>query len=112
MGVTAADVSHQLRRVQQEVPGGRGDIGGAEQSVRTIATVQTVAGLAALDVPLVDGRRIRLDQVATVTDTIAERRAIAGYYQGPTSVSNGPLYPSTELYIENVLVHRQFFTSN
>lgn len=41
-----------------------------------------------------------------------ERRAIAGYYQGPTSVSNGPLYPSTELYIENVLVHRQFFTSN
>lgn len=41
-----------------------------------------------------------------------ERRAIAGYYQGPTSVSNGPLFASTELYIENVLVHRQFFASN
>jgi multidrug efflux pump subunit AcrB len=77
IGVTAADVSHALRRVQQEAPGGRGDISGAEQSVRTIATVATVAELQDLDVPLADGRRIRLDQVATVKDTIAERRAIA-----------------------------------
>ncbi len=77
MGVTAADVSHQLRRVQQEVPGGRGDVGGAEQSVRTIATVKTVIELASLDIPLADGRRVRLNQIATVTDTIAERRAIA-----------------------------------
>ena len=77
MGVTAADVSRQLRRVQQEVPGGRGDVGGAEQSVRTIATVKTMAELAALDIPLTDGRRIRLDQIAAVADTTAERRAIA-----------------------------------
>ncbi len=77
LAVTPAEISHQLRRVQQEVPGGRGDVGGAEQSVRTIATVKTVAELAALDVPLADGRRIRLDQVASVTDTVAERRAMA-----------------------------------
>jgi multidrug efflux pump subunit AcrB len=77
LGVTAADVSHQLRRVQQEVPGGRGDVGGAEQAVRTIATVKTVPELAAMDLPLADGRHVRLDQVATVTDTIAERRATA-----------------------------------
>jgi multidrug efflux pump subunit AcrB len=30
--VSAADVSHQLRRAQMEAPGGRGDVGGAEQS--------------------------------------------------------------------------------
>jgi multidrug efflux pump subunit AcrB len=77
LGVTAADVSHQLRRVQQEVPGGRGDVGGAEQSVRTIATAKTVEELAGIDVPLADGRRVRLDQVATITDTVAERRAMA-----------------------------------
>ena len=77
IGATAADVSQALRRVQQEAPGGRGDISGAEQSVRTIATVATVAELQAIDIPLNDGRRIRLDQVATVKDTIAERRAIA-----------------------------------
>ncbi len=77
IGVTAADISRQLRRVQQEVPGGRGDVGGAEQSVRTIATVKTVAELTALDIPLADGRRVRLDQVATVSDTTAEQRAVA-----------------------------------
>ena len=77
LGATAADVSHQLRRTQQEVPGGRGDVSGAEQAVRTIATVQTVAQLAALDIPLADGRRVRLDQVAKVIDTVAEQRALA-----------------------------------
>ena len=77
MRVTAADVSQQLRRVQQEVPGGRGDVGGAEQAVRTIATVKSVADLAALEMPLADGRRVRLDKVARVTDTSADRRAVA-----------------------------------
>lgn len=72
---TAAEVSRQLRSVQQEAPGGRAQLGGAEQSLRTIATVQTAAELGALEIPLQDGRRIRLDQVATVSDTLAERRS-------------------------------------
>ena len=75
--VAAIDVSRQLKNVQREAPGGRGDISGAEQSVRTIATVQTAAELAALDIPLQDGRRVRLDQIATVSDTVAEPRALA-----------------------------------
>jgi multidrug efflux pump subunit AcrB len=75
--VSALDVSRQLRLVQKEAPGGRGDISGAEQSVRTIATVKTAAELAAIDLPLTDGRRVRLDQVATVTDTVSEPRAVA-----------------------------------
>jgi len=77
LGVSAADVSHQLRSVQLETPGGRGDVGGAEQSVRTIATVQTAAELGAMEIPIANGRRVRLDDVATVTDSIAERRATA-----------------------------------
>ena len=77
LGVTAADISQQLRLVQQEVPGGRGDVSGAEQSVRTIATVKTVSELAAIDIPLTDGRRIRLDQVAVVKDTVGEQRSMA-----------------------------------
>ncbi|MFA9218861.1 MAG: efflux RND transporter permease subunit, partial [Sphingomonadaceae bacterium] len=75
--VSALDVSRQLHAVQKEAPGGRGDISGAEQSVRTIATVKSAAELAALELPLADGRRVRLDQVASVTDTVAEPRAIA-----------------------------------
>ncbi len=75
--VAAVEVSRQLRSVQREAPGGRGDVSGAEQSVRTIATVKSAAELAALDIPLADGRRVRLDQVAKVTDTVAEPRALA-----------------------------------
>ena len=75
--VTAIDVSRRLRQVQQEAPGGRGDISGAEQSVRTIATVKTAAELALMDIPLDDGRRVRLDQIAAVHDSVAEPRAIA-----------------------------------
>lgn len=77
LGATAADVSRQLRAVQQESSGGRLDLAGGEQAVRTIATVRSAAELAALDIPLSDGRRIRLDQVATVTDTVAEPRSLA-----------------------------------
>ncbi|MFG6459622.1 efflux RND transporter permease subunit [Roseateles sp. BYS96W] len=75
LGVTAAEVSRQLKQVQQEAPGGRAQLGGAEQSLRTIATVQTAAELAAMDIPLNDGRHVRLEQVASVADTLAERRS-------------------------------------
>ena len=75
--VTAADISRQLRRVQQEASGGRADVGGAEQTVRTIATVRSAGELARMDIALSDGRSVRLDQVATVSDTVAERRSAA-----------------------------------
>ncbi|MES2743043.1 MAG: efflux RND transporter permease subunit [Pseudomonadota bacterium] len=75
--VSALDVSRQLRLVQREAPGGRGDVSGAEQSVRTIATVKTAAELSRIDIPLADGRHLRLDQVANVSDTVAEPRAVA-----------------------------------
>ncbi|CAN5789748.1 efflux RND transporter permease subunit [soil metagenome] len=77
LNATAADISRQLRQIQQEASGGRTDVGGSEQSVRTIATVHTAEELARIEVSLSDGRRIRLDQVATVSDTVAEKRSAA-----------------------------------
>ncbi len=77
LGVTAADISRRLRAVQQESSGGRVDFAGAEQAVRTLATVQSAAELAALDIPLADGRRVALSQVATVSDAVAEQRSAA-----------------------------------
>ena len=75
LNATAADVSRQLRRIQQEASGGRVDLGGAEQSVRTIATVKSAEELAAMDINLSDGRRVRLDQIANVSDTVAQQRS-------------------------------------
>ncbi len=74
---TAADISRQLRQTQQEASGGRADIGGVEQSVRTIGTVQSAEELARMDIALSDGRRVRLDQLAAVSDTVGERRSAA-----------------------------------
>ncbi len=76
LGVSAAEVSRQLRRAQTEMPSGRGDIGGGEQAVRTIATVASVAELAQMRIPLGDGRSARLDELARVSDATAERRAL------------------------------------
>lgn len=77
LGATAADISRQLRNVQTESAGGRTDLGGSEQPVRTLATVKTAQEIAQIELALSDGRRIRLDQVAAVSDTTAEPRAAA-----------------------------------
>ena len=75
LNVSAAEISRQLRVVQQDAAGGRSDVGGIEQSVRTIATVASAAELGRLEIGLGNGRIVRLDQLATVTDTVAERRS-------------------------------------
>jgi len=83
---TAADISRQLRLVQQEAAGGRAHFGGMEQSVRTIATVQSAEEFAAMDITLTDGRHIRLEQIASVSDTVAEQRS-AAFLNGEPVVS-------------------------
>ena len=75
--VTASDVSRQLRNIQQEASGGRVDISRSEQAIRTVGTVDSAQALADLEITLLDGRRVRLRDVADVQDTVAERRATA-----------------------------------
>ncbi len=77
LGATAADVSRRLRQIEQEAPGGRADVGSGEQSIRMIATVKSAGELAKMEIPLSDGRHVRLDQIATVKDTVAEQRSAA-----------------------------------
>lgn len=77
LNTTALDISRQLRQIQQEASGGRVYLGGAEQTVRTIATVQSAEEVAALEITLSDGRRVRLGQIATISDTVAEPRSAA-----------------------------------
>ncbi len=76
LGVSAAEISRQLRQVQTESAGGRADVGGGEQPVRTLATVTTARELGEIQLPI-GGRSIKLNDVATVSDTTAEPRAAA-----------------------------------
>lgn len=77
LNVTAADISRRLKTIQLDTPGGRGDISGAEQSIRTIGSASSAEEIAAMDISLPDGRQVRMAQVARVTDTIAEPRSLA-----------------------------------
>ena len=74
LGTTAAEISHQLRDVQRESAGGRTRIGSGEQPVRTLATVASAEALRTLELSIAGGRRIRLEQIARVVDTVAEPR--------------------------------------
>jgi multidrug efflux pump subunit AcrB len=77
LDLTAAQISSQLRLIEQEATGGHMNLGGMEQSVRILATVKTAGQLGEMELSLPDGRHIRLNQIATVGDTIAERRSAA-----------------------------------
>ncbi len=77
LGVSAAAVSRQLRQVQMETAGGRTNLGTSEQPVRTLATVKSAAEIAAIELSIEGGRSVRLDQIAQVSDTIAEQRSSA-----------------------------------
>ena len=77
LGISANQVSRQLRMVQQDASAGRSHLGNSEQSVRVAGTVASASDLAQLDIALPDGRRIRLGDLAKVIDTVAEQRSVA-----------------------------------
>ncbi len=77
LGATAADVSRQLKQVQLDAAGGRADLGGSEQPMRTLATVATVEQLSGVELSLSNGKRLRLMDIASVKDTVAEQRSFA-----------------------------------
>jgi HAE1 family hydrophobic/amphiphilic exporter-1 len=77
-GVTAAAVSNQLRAQNINLPGGRGEIGGEEQAIRTLGSAPSVEALRATLIP-VGGRSVRLGDLGEVTDEWAEPRGRARF---------------------------------
>ena len=77
LGITAGDVSRQLRATNVDLAGGRGDVAGQEQSIRTLASAATVESLAATKIVLPGGREVRLSDLGAVTDLYEEPRAFA-----------------------------------
>ncbi|KAA3450314.1 RND transporter [Mesorhizobium sp. SARCC-RB16n] len=77
LGVTAATVSAQLKSVQADTSGGLGEVGGTRQTLRTLGAVASVEDLKDLRIPLANGQQVRLDDIASVKDSFAERSAMA-----------------------------------
>ncbi|MHB2020358.1 MAG: efflux RND transporter permease subunit, partial [Candidatus Xenobia bacterium] len=73
VGLTPDGVSGQIRALNINLPGGRGDIGQRLQAVRTLGSANTVDQLAAWQVALgTPGAYARLDSLGKVYDTSQE----------------------------------------
>src|SRR5215218_8200421 len=83
VGLTPLDVSRQLRGSNVDLAGGRAEIGGRDQAIRTLAGAKTVADLAATRIALPAGGEVRLDDLGLITDTIAEPRTFARFDGAP-----------------------------
>lgn len=77
LGISPASVSAQLKAAQQDSSGGQADLGGQRQSTRTLGAVASPEALAAFSIALTDGRYVRLDQIARIKDSHAERSSLA-----------------------------------
>ena len=82
-GLTAVNVSQILRGTNVDLAGGRAEIGKNDQAIRTLAGARTLNELAGTMIPLFGGGEVRLDDLGTVTDTIADRRTFARFNGEP-----------------------------
>lgn len=83
VGLTSADVSQRLRGTNVDLAGGRAEIGGRDQAIRTLASAKTLKDLAATMIAMPMGGEVRLNDLGTVTDTIADRRTFARFNGEP-----------------------------
>lgn len=74
-GVTAAEVSNQIRATNVDLGSGRGEVGGQEQAIRVLAGARDVATLADTKIKLSGGRQVRLSDLGTVEDGASEQRS-------------------------------------
>ncbi len=76
-GITAPQVSRQLRATNANLGSGRSELGAGEQAIRTLGNADTVERLRATTIALAGGRHVRLTDLGTVTDTYEELRSFS-----------------------------------
>lgn len=77
LGITAGEVNNQLRATNVDIAGGRAEMAGGRQAIRTLAGKTSLAALGATKIALPGGRNVRLNELGTVTDTFEEPRFFA-----------------------------------
>jgi HAE1 family hydrophobic/amphiphilic exporter-1 len=82
-GLTAADLNNALRAFDVDSAGGRVQVGGREQTLRVLGSVNTLSQLRDLTIPAGGGRYVKLTDVADVGDGSSEVRGFARYNGRP-----------------------------
>jgi hydrophobe/amphiphile efflux-1 (HAE1) family protein len=83
IGLSAANISRMLRGTNVDVAGGRAEIGGRNQTIRTLAGARTLNELSEMMIGLPAGGAVRLQDIGVVTDTVATPRTFARYNGDP-----------------------------
>jgi multidrug efflux pump subunit AcrB len=73
-GVTADMVNQQLRALNINLPGGKGEVGATEESIRTLGSAPTIESLRNMRIMLPGNRWVELRALGTISDGIGEMK--------------------------------------
>jgi len=82
-GITASEVNSQLRGTNIDLGSGRGQVGGNEQTIRTLGDTRDVSQLANTTIALSNGRFVKLSELGTITDTYQEPKSFSRFNGNP-----------------------------
>jgi multidrug efflux pump subunit AcrB len=68
LGITATQVNEQIRDLNINLPGGRAEVGGSEQSIRTLGSAASVDILKTYEILLPQGGSVPLSSLGTIED--------------------------------------------
>jgi hydrophobe/amphiphile efflux-1 (HAE1) family protein len=77
VGITATEVNDQIRAFNANLPGGRAELGGSEQTIRTLGSAPNVEVLKTYQIVLPNGSFVPLSTLGEVRDGSAEPRQAA-----------------------------------
>ena len=97
LGITATQVNDQLRSLNANLPGGRGEIGNSEQSIRTLGSARSVAEFQNYQITLPKGGFTPLSSLGEVLDSSGDVRTAAKLNNQPTVAFSVLRSPGTVL---------------
>ncbi|MEH2243920.1 efflux RND transporter permease subunit [Nostoc sp.] len=77
LAITATQVNDQIRALNINLPGGRAEVGGSEQSIRTLGSATSVDILKTYEILLPQGGSVPLSSLGTVEDKFGDVRQAA-----------------------------------
>jgi hydrophobe/amphiphile efflux-1 (HAE1) family protein len=77
VGITATQVNDQIRALNINLPGGRAEVGGSEQSIRTLGSAKSVEALRNYEIVLPQGGSIPLSSLGNIDDSFGDIRQSA-----------------------------------
>ena len=77
LAITATQVNDQIRALNINLPGGRAEVGGSEQSIRTLGSATSVDILKTYEIVLPQGGSVPLSSLGTIEDKFGDVRQAA-----------------------------------